>query len=114
MTKKITFKFKNGVEITGTVEQLEEYARLVGEKFDFYNTHYLSSTRGLIPLSDMNVAHLKNAVLKHSREYFDDLSKRQLSLSLKDFMTEFVKFGEDPKLAGLFAELRKRPEFKTR
>lgn len=108
---KLTFKFKNGVEITGTVEQLEQYAKLIGETLDLYATHYNSSTRGLILLADMNVNHLKNALLKISREYIDDLGKRQLHMSLKQFLTEYIEFGSNQKIAGIFQELIKRPEY---
>ncbi len=106
------YKFKNGAEVEGTTEQILAIAKSLGETVDasklgplkgYYNSEHM----GLLKISDMNTPHLRNALLKRSKKYYETLTKKT-KLSNEKFMQEFCDLGNDDIVVELFSELAKR------
>lgn len=67
LTETFTHKFKSGLEVKGTKEEIRLIAKAIGESlFPIYR----SFTKGDIPVDEMHETHLRNAILLHLREYF--------------------------------------------
>ena len=68
----------NGMTVEGTYDQVRDVLGKLGASVPELNslgdsTHYNSSTKGWILISDMETYHLRNAVLKHYAEWLNDL-----------------------------------------
>lgn len=100
---KTTYKLKSGATVTGTAEEIAKVAKAMGEKVEGF---YTSETNGLVKVSEMATPHLRNAVIKRSKEVLETVRKRKLSD--KEFLNEYLNMGEDKVIIDLFIELNKR------
>lgn len=98
-----TYTFKNGLTVTGTIEQIKQVGQTFGEVPQI-GALYNSSTHGLVPIRTMDTTHIRNALLKKMRNWVDDLK----SVSDKEVLQATQFFSLDTE----FVELRK--EFNTR
>lgn len=63
----------NGLVLEGTVDQVVASAKALGFPVGEDGTFYMSSTRGLIRIKDMESQHIRNAISKRARIYADGL-----------------------------------------
>lgn len=108
------FKFKNGVEFVGTAHQIMEYAKLIGESIDTdklpvagIRGYYVSASRGLLKISDMETHHIINALTKRTVEYFQAL-KVTSEGDLEKYLKGFISLTEDTAIEDLYGELVSR------
>ena len=66
--KNMRVKLSNGLVLEGTPSQVAETARKLGENVGNDGIWYLSSSRGLIRIVDMQEEHLRNALGRLLRE----------------------------------------------
>lgn len=111
---EIKYKFANGVTITGSAEQVLEYAKLIGEVVDPKNLgdaiprgYYDSKTKGLLKISEMADFHIVNALNKLCVDYYSSL-KPTKDLDLKEYLKKFVGLTDDPEIEDLYTELVNR------
>jgi hypothetical protein len=111
---EIKYKFSNGVTITGTAQQVLDYAKMVGEVVDPKNLgdviprgYYDSKTKGLLKISEMVDHHIVNALNKLTIDYYTAL-KPGKDLDLKKYLVSFVGLTNDPEVEDLYTELVKR------
>ena len=101
--------FSNGSKFTGTFEQLEKVAIVLGEKLILTSAprgFYPSESKGVIEISKMNDYHIRRALLKRSKDYFAGMwSKDDTN---KVFLQKFTTLVEDPIIVDLFKELSTR------
>lgn len=64
----------NGVTMNGTPEQIAAIARQLGVEVGNDGVYYLSSSRGLIRITDMQDEHLKRTIAKRTRDWAVNLS----------------------------------------
>lgn len=109
--KKMIYNFSNGSTIEGDLEQLVKIAEILGEKLDTSKIHerakgyYLSNSKGVIKISEMNDIHLRNAIQKATVTYFSNISR---TISNEQWMNQYLSFQDDSLVQELFAELQKR------
>lgn len=111
---KITFKTRSGAIIQGTIEEVLRVAAALGETVDISKLsgvdslpgYYNSSSKGLIPISSMTESHIKMALLKRVREYYDDLKKDAASISNLEFKSRFVNLANDKVIQELYKSLK--------
>jgi hypothetical protein len=107
------YKFKNGAEVDGTLDQILEIAKSLGEVVDLGKLgavpvgYYQSEHKGIIKISDMADVHIRNALLKMSRKWFEALGK-ETGLTNSQFMKRYVSLTDQSKINELFVELSKR------
>lgn len=107
------YKFKNGATVEGTTEQILAIAKSLGETVNLGSLgtprgYYESSTKGVLKISEMEAGHIRNALLKHSREYFETLITESKKLSNEDFLKKYIGLVENAVVIDLFTELQKR------
>jgi hypothetical protein len=106
------YKFKSGAEVEGTVEQILEVAKALGETVSLDSAlltgYYVSEHSGLLKISEMQERHLRNALLKRAKKFYEELGKNSSSLTLPNFLENFTALVEDKVIYQLFAELAKR------
>lgn len=73
-TGKISYKFPDGTEVTGTLDQLTTIANALGVKLAISGSsvprgYYPSESKGIVKISDMNDFHIRRALLKRSKDY---------------------------------------------
>lgn len=96
----------NGVKMEGTSDQLAAIARSLGVSLND-GIYYVSSSRGLIRIEDMDDNHLRNAMLKMYREWVENLKVlhgADLARAIRDGIT-------DKTWIGLYTEFVKRVNF---
>ena len=106
---KITHTFKTGLEVTGTLEQIQSVGKLIGEIFnpaDALKGYYMSESKGLIKLSEMKTAHLRRALLKHARTYYENMYVAEDSNT--EFLEKFVDLASDETISALYEEIYSR------
>jgi hypothetical protein len=107
------YTFKSGAVVEGTIDQILAIAKSLGETVDLSKLgevprgYYNSSHSGLTKISEMNVGHVRNALLKVSKDYFEDMRK-STRLSNADFLKKYVALASLPVVEDLFNELGKR------
>lgn len=107
------YTLKSGVTVEGTLEQIMATAKKLGEKVNVGTLgklpkgYYLSDTRGVIKIADMETVHIKNSLLKRTKSYYEALSKEK-GLANPAFVKKFTSLVEDEQVQELFAELVKR------
>ena len=112
MSDKIKYRFPNGLEATGTLEDLEKIAKALGYKLTFDETvevpsgYYYSETNGLMKISEMTIMHARNALLKTSRDYFHS-SKFGFDLSNEQFLDKYVSLIDNRVIFELFNYIKK-------
>lgn len=108
------YKFKNGATVEGTTEQILAIAKSLGETVNLRalgltaRGFYESSTKGTLKISEMEAGHIRNALLKQSREYFETLATESKTLSNEEFSKKYVGLGDNTVVIDLFTELQKR------
>ncbi len=118
MTAKPTtfeYVFENGVTLTGTAEQLLQYAGLIGEIVNparFGGTipkgYYHSSTHGLVKISDMDTVHLVNALNKRTVDYYNAIRPKHKDFDLKKYLSDYLALTDSPEIEEMYSELSKR------
>lgn len=106
------YTFKNGATVEGTVEQVLNVAKSLGEivnlKGQTPEGYYDSEHSGLMKISDMDIRHIRNAMLKRVRKNVEILTKKT-NLSEMDFRDKFWSLlGDDDILENLDNELENR------
>lgn len=102
------YKFKSGVTVSGTLEQIKAISVSLGETLStsLHRGYYHSESKSEpLKISDMTSDHIKNAILKITREHFEVLTKNKKGLSTFDFVTGYTSIGENTVLDDLFGEL---------
>ena len=110
--KKINYVFENGMEINGTIDQIEKVAKTMGLKVNYKSIGYRpvgfypSASKGMVKISEMIDYHLRRALLKEAKEYYaamyspDDTNQT--------FLKKFTGMAENALIIELFTELSKR------
>lgn len=116
MSEKINHKFENGLEVTGTLEEITTIAKTLGLKLDLtkflavnggsLKGYYNSTSRGVIKISDMSDVHLRRALLKRARIYYTEIFDSKDSN--KVFLGKFTELVNDRLIKELYTELSKR------
>lgn len=104
---QITIEFKNGMKVTGTLEQVMKIANDYGEPFDESKCYYSKTKEKLILLKDMNSQHIKNAIMKTTLDHYSTIDKMQTS---REFLNEYFKLENDENLKKLIKELSTRTD----
>ena len=109
------YKFKNGATAEGSAAQILDIAKSLGEVVDLTKLegevprgYYLSEKNGLMEIKFMPDMHIRNALLKRSRVFFETLGGKHKSLSNEEFLREYVKLTDDTMVSDLFTELSAR------
>lgn len=112
---KINYKFSDGLEVLGTIEQILELARIKGVKVNADDIipkgYYLSSKMGLIEISKMTTPHIINALNKRVVAYYESIRPKTTSIGPSDiklYLDQFVKMTQDDLLNKLYTELSNR------
>lgn len=110
---KLTYKFDTGLEVTGSLEEIEKIGSSLGLKVDYRKLgdkvprgYYPSESKGLKKISEMNESHLKRALLKRAKDYLSEVY--EAGESNKKFLEKFLKLASDPIIEDIFSELQKR------
>lgn len=112
MKNTISYKFSNGVEIKGTIDQVEKAAKVYGLEIDYSKIEgcpdgfYPSKTKGLVKISTMNDYHLRRAILKRAKDFYSEIYESKDDNA--KFLKKFVSLTEDNIVANIFSELAKR------
>jgi len=108
------YKFKNGVEFNGTAQQILDYAKLLDEPIEAtqFGTeiprgYYLSESKGLLQISEMETEHIVHALNKVTVNYYLAL-KPTRKFNLSEYLAKFVGLVEVPQVEDLYTELNKR------
>lgn len=101
------YKLKSGAVITGTFDQIKEIAKSLGETVSSDAHYYSSSKDEWLKISDMEDGHIRNALLKRSREFFEELSALKKATNT-DFLQKYTQLVDDKVVINLFSELQKR------
>ena len=84
----ITITLPNGLTLSGTADQVTETAKKLGfAHLGDDGIHYMSESKGLIKIADMDTRHVRNAMLKLYREHvasLAQLSDKDLLRALRD------------------------------
>ena len=103
--EKVKVTTANGLTFEASEEILRHILSGTGLTLDL-NHYYNSSTRGMIPIKNMETTHLKNAVFKMLHEDLDKV-KTQSILEISNFLSG--KFStQNPVLAKMIKELHLR------
>ena len=108
----IKHKFQDGTEVSGTFEQLQKISAALGLKLIGVKVratprgYYMSETKGLIKISDMNDYHIRRALLKRSREYFAEVYDKDDTNKM--FLKKFTDLVNDTVIIDLYNELARR------
>ena len=112
MADKIKYTFPSGLEVIGTVTELETIAKSLGQKLD-YNVlgivpkgFYPSESKGLTKISDMNPHWLRRALLRRAKDYLAEIYVA--SDTREVFLQKFINLSEDQIVFDLFNEINKR------
>lgn len=97
-----------GTQLTlkGECTEILEFLNSQGIDITSNGEYYLSSTKGLIKVSDMEIFHLKNALKKEYKRYIDDLFSKELSN--QELSEKLVDFSENKLLMNMLSSLYKR------
>lgn len=105
-TKKMKMKvtLPNGLTLEGLPEQVADTARRLGVSLGEDGVYYMSSSLGLVKISEMGEQHLRNAILKRERARLDELK----SLDLKTFLRKLANGTDDITTLAMVRELAGR------
>jgi hypothetical protein len=106
----IEHTFEDGTKFSGTFEQLEKVAKALGLSITGIGKapkgYYMSESKGLVKISDMNEYHIRRALIKRSKDYFAEIFNKEDSIA--KFLTKYTSLTEDQCIVDLYNELRKR------
>jgi hypothetical protein len=111
--EKVNYTFDDGLEITGTIDQITLIAKSLKRKLDaskfdsIPKGYYMSEMAGLIKLDEMNELHLRRALLKRAKAFYDEIPVNADD-SIQTFLLKFTDLGLDPIVIDLFTELDRR------
>ena len=110
-TAVIEHTFSNGTKVTGTYTQLETIAKALGLKLSGVKApvargYYMSESKGLVKISEMNDYHIRRALLKISKEYYAGMYDKNDTNS--DFLNKYVSLTNDQTVQDLYTELASR------
>jgi hypothetical protein len=106
------YKFNSGAEFDGTFEQLLQVADALHEKIETTKLpsippgYYNSKSLGLIKISEMKDPHIRRALAKIARTYYENLYIS--SDTNKQFLSKFVNMPDCESVSELYAELERR------
>ena len=110
----MNYTFKNGVKVEGTLDQINIVAKSLKEVINPKNItgtlprgYYVSSTKGIMKITDMQDVHIRNALLKQSKEHFEVLQKEK-GLKNTEFCVKYTQLTDKPLVIDLYSELEKR------
>jgi hypothetical protein len=116
MSEKISHKFDNGLEVTGTLEEIITIAKTLSLNFDVskflavnggsLTGYYNSTSKGVIRIDSMSDMHLRRALLKRARIYYTEIF--DMKDTNKEFQKKFVSLANDRLVYELYNELSKR------
>lgn len=110
---KVQYQFKSGLKVEGTIEEITSIAKALNEVLDLSKLprpggHYWSESKSTyVPISTMATPHIRNALCKVARVYFEDLSKDRTSDNIV-FCKKFVSLADLQVIQDLYKELAKR------
>lgn len=112
--KHMNYHFKNGLKVEGTYEQIITIAKTIKEPIEpgkivgeIPRGFYISEKNGIMKISDMNDIHIRNALLKQSKQHFEFLQKEK-NIKNTEFLQKFMALADKPTVTDLFSELSKR------
>jgi hypothetical protein len=111
-----TYKFESGLEVRGTLAQIIETASVLKQKLDFEKLkltkadrpkgyYFSTSEKGMIKIESMHHLHIRRALNKLSKEYYEALSVGDKEMSIKEYIAKFVGLADDALVEELFARL---------
>ncbi len=109
MSEKISHKFPNGTEFTGSFEELQKVASVLGYSLKGVKLtaiprgYYPSETQGAIPIKDMPEYHQRRALLKYSKDYLTNVFDKDDSVN--KFLEKFTALPGDPIVQDLYNAL---------
>lgn len=95
------YTFSSGVTVEGSYYEVVKVAKALGEPLE---SMYKSQTRGWISVEEMDTQHIKNALVKLSKEYLSKLAKE----STEDFLRKYHNMGQQKQIKALLEELAYR------
>jgi hypothetical protein len=111
----VEYVFSNGVTLTGTADQLLQYASLIKETIDptrlggsVPKGYYFSTTHGLLKIADMDTVHLVNALSKRTVDYFTNIKPKTKDFDLKAYLQSYLALTESPEIEEMYLELSRR------
>jgi hypothetical protein len=118
-TKKVTARksaeviehtFSDGTKFVGTFDQLEKVASALGMKITGVGKtprgYYMSDSKGLVKITEMNDHHIRRALVKRSKDYFTEVYLKDDTN--KEFLRKYTDLTLDNVVVDLFNELQKR------
>lgn len=110
---KISYKFPTGLEVNGSIDEIEKIAKSLGLKVDYTKFgdkipkgYYPSESKGLTKIKDMSEFHIRRALLKRAKDYISTVYEAKESNA--KFLEKFLNLANDPIIEDLFTELQKR------
>lgn len=110
----VSITLPNGIKLEGPLDQVTTACEALGfKKADLYpeDKYYESSSKGFVLIKEMQVEHLKNAVLKRINEFHNSL-RRQPNMTGKEFAEiitlSFLDRPENKNLLAMIKELAGR------
>lgn len=104
---KITYKFPNGSTFTGTMNELKEVAKSLGQTLSSIGGtprgFYKSGSSGLIEIKSMHAHHIRRALIKTTRESLGKVFKPTDTNG--EFLTKYNRFGTSHLIEDLKNEL---------
>ena len=119
MTTEIKYKSKSGVVLSGTIDQVLAILKITGEELDLNklegadkDKYYLSSSKGLVKISDMNTKHIQNVICQKLNNYFSDLrttiNKNKGDVNIRTFFEKLEGWTKEVEINNLVNELNSR------
>jgi len=111
MSAQITHEFPNGTKFTGSFEELQKVASVLGYSLKGVKLasvprgYYPSETQGAVKISDMNEYHQRRALLKTAKDYITEVFDKDDSVQV--FLNKFTALPGNPVIQDLYNELNK-------
>jgi len=91
----------DGVTLKGTPSSLKDLLEKMGHPIEHY--FYNSSSKGLIPIKEMNEQHILNAMFKHIKDKIDAF--KEIDKESQYYYLNFIHKAGEPVSSGLAKEL---------
>ena len=111
-SRKIKYTFENGLEINGTIDQIEKVANSMKLKVNYSkigirpNGYFKSVSKGMVKIEEMNTYHLRRALLKTAKDFYTGMYNPKHSN--KEFLQAFISMPTNEVVIELYSELEKR------
>ena len=107
MSEQISHTFPNGTKFTGSFDELQKVASVLGYSLKGVTSvprgYYPSESKGAIAIKDMPEYHQRRALLKYSKDYLAKVYDKDDSV--EKFLTKFTSFPGDPVIQDLYNAL---------